>query len=100
MAGQKRFRINLGQGGDFADKVNRGSDTDRDDLSRRLFEIARQPLCSQRSGLGVQNDIEVGLAKARDIVRPSVEGCDHVDVDAHRDEQTRDFADIVPVPKA
>ena len=40
------------------------------------------------------------MTKARDIVRRRIERGHHVDVDAHRDEQTRDFADIVAMPKA
>ena len=47
MVGQKRFRIDVGQRGHFADKVDRSADTDRNNLCCWLFEIARQPLCSQ-----------------------------------------------------
>jgi hypothetical protein len=48
----------------------------------------------------VENDVKVGVAKARNIVRPGIERGNNVDVNPHCDQQTRDFAHIIPVPKA
>ena len=39
------------------------------------------------------------MTESRDIVRPRIEWCHHVDVDANRIQQSGDFADIVTVPK-
>jgi hypothetical protein len=65
-----------------------------------LAERARQPGGGQRGDLGVQHDVEIGVADARQVGRRGAKRRDDVDVHPQLRQQAADLAQVVAVAKA
>ncbi len=81
--------------GDLGHEVAGGADADRHGLRRRLAEGSLQPLRRRAGDLGVEHDVEVGLAQARKVGRRRPLRRGDVDVDTEARQQAADLDDIV-----
>ena len=57
-----------GECGNFFDKGACGDDADGNGLSERLLVVFFQPLCRREGDLGIEHNVEVGLAETGDVL--------------------------------
>ena len=85
---------------DLIDEVERRADADRRGSDRLLAELTLQPRCGDGGDLGIEHDVEVGVAQAGQVGGARAQRRCDIDLDADQLEQPGDFDHIIAVAKA
>ena len=97
---KQRRGVDAGELRDFRDEGARSANADRHAAGRRLTESALQPRGGLPGDFWIENDVEIGIAEARNICRRRTKRRDDIHCDAELVEQPGDFSEIVAVPEA
>ena len=69
-------------------------------FGERLAQVLFAPPCRRLAGLGVHQNVEMGLPKRLGICRGGAHGSNDIDGDAHVFQQAGDLGDVIPVAEA
>ena len=98
--GQQGRGVDTGQRGHFGDEVARGAHADRHHLGVRLAVVAAQPGGGGVGDLGVEHDVEIGLAQPGQVGHAGTLRRADMDVDAQAGQQAGDLDHVVAVAEA